>query len=225
MRTCLVFGAGASLANALHFRSEKMRHLRPPLDTTFFETVDANPATSLGPNLKKYFNDVLGREPTTTTLREYRMEEVFGDVYYDFLEDQAGTLALSAYIGLVGLYLQVLRETTNWLREKGRNGGPVGRLITAACEKADAVSIVTFNHDLVIENELDRRARLPGLLVRRARLRVRIGRDRSSEPQSQQRGDCGGRRRPHRARVAAAATNGPTGTATGAPTCVSTRRL
>jgi len=130
------------------------------LDTTFFETVERNPNTSVGSNLGRYFSDVLGREPTSLNLREYRMEEVFGDVYYDFLENQTGNLALRAYTELVRLYLQVLRETTNWLADDSRRSAPIGRLIAAACEVADEVTIITFNHDLVIENEIDRRAKL-----------------------------------------------------------------
>jgi hypothetical protein len=160
MRICLVMGAGASLANALYFRQRNKPELRPPLDTTFFETVDRNPNTSIGPSLGKYFQQVLGREPTNLNLREYRMEQVFGDVYYDFLENQTGEIALKAYTELVRLYLQVLRETTNWLADRGRTSAPVGRLIAAAAEVADEVSIITFNHDLVIENEIDKRAKL-----------------------------------------------------------------
>jgi hypothetical protein len=160
MRICLVLGAGASLANALHFHSQRMRHTRPPLDTTFFETVDAHPNMTIGPRLRTYFRDVLGREPTTLNLREYRMEEVFGDVYYDFLENQSDAVALGAYIELVELYLHVLRETTNWLAAENRGGAPIGRLIDAAANAANEVTIITFNHDLVIENEIHRRARL-----------------------------------------------------------------
>lgn len=160
MRICLVLGAGASLANALYFRGRNNPEQRPPLDTTFFETVERNPNTSIGPNLSRYFSEVLGREPTSLNLREYRMEEVFGDVYYDFLENQTGNLALRAYTELVRLYLQVLRETTNWLADDSRRSAPVGRLIAAACEIADEVTIITFNHDLVIENEIARRAKL-----------------------------------------------------------------
>jgi hypothetical protein len=160
MHICLVLGAGASLANALHFHGQRMRHTLPPLDTTFFETVEAHPNMSLGARLRTYFRDVLGREPTTLNLREYRMEEVFGDVYYDFLENQADAVALGAYVELVELYLDVLRETTNWLADDNRRGAPIGRLIDAAASVTDAVTIITFNHDLVIENEIDRRARL-----------------------------------------------------------------
>lgn len=117
MRVCLVLGAGASLANALYFRERNHPELRPPLDTTFFETVDRNPNTNIGPNLSRYFGEVLGREPTSLNLREYRMEEVFGNVYYDFLESQTGNLALRAYTELVRLYLQVL--------ERRRTGSPM----------------------------------------------------------------------------------------------------
>ncbi len=88
------------------------------------------------------------------------MEEVFGDVYYDFLEDQSDTIAVAAYIELVELYLQTLRVTTNWLAEDKRRGAPIGRLIAASAAVADEVTIITFNHDLVIENEIARRARL-----------------------------------------------------------------
>jgi hypothetical protein len=160
MHICLVLGAGASLANALHFHRQRLRHTLPPLDTTFFETVEAHPHLSIGGRLRRYFRDVLGREPTTLTMREYRMEEIFGDVYYDFLENQSDAVALGAYIELVELYLDLLRETTNWLAEDTRRGAPVGRLIDAAASVADVVTVVTFNHDLVIENEIDRRARL-----------------------------------------------------------------
>jgi hypothetical protein len=159
MRVCLVLGAGASLANALHFRAEKMRQHRPPLDTTFFETVDAR-KIALSPALREYFTDVVGIDPTPATLRELRMEEVFKDVYYDFLESPTNPIALNAYIDLVQLYLRVLRETTNWLCEDKRSGGPIGQLLAAAAKAGDEVTVITFNHDLVIENEIYRRASL-----------------------------------------------------------------
>jgi hypothetical protein len=44
--------------------------------------------------------------------------------------------------------------------DDGRTGAPVGRLIALAADHADTVTILTFNHDLVIENEIFRRARL-----------------------------------------------------------------
>jgi hypothetical protein len=88
------------------------------------------------------------------------MEQVFADVFYDFAENQGGGLSVDAYIDLVELYLRVLRETTNWLCTDNRRGGPVGRLLAECADASDELTILTFNHDLVIENEIFRRARL-----------------------------------------------------------------
>jgi hypothetical protein len=88
------------------------------------------------------------------------MEEVFADVFYDFGEAPTTGVALDAYIDLVDLYLRVLRETTNWLCDDSRRGAPIGRLLAAAAKHSEELSIITFNHDLVIENEITRRAQL-----------------------------------------------------------------
>jgi hypothetical protein len=159
MKVCLVLGAGASLANGQHFRSRRMRDTLPPLDTTFFETVDARKIL-LGTWLRRYLSDVLNLDLSTTTLREQRMEQVFADVYYDFMEAPGDQTALNAYIDLIELYLRVLQETTNWLSEDGRTGAPVGKLLAAAGKRADELTVITFNHDLVIENEIQKRAAL-----------------------------------------------------------------
>jgi hypothetical protein len=159
MSVCLVVGAGASLANALYFRPSSRRKDRPPLDITFFETVDAR-GIGLTRGLRRYFTNVVGIDPTPTTLRERRMEEVFKDVYFDFLENPTDRGILDAYIDLVDLYLRVIRETTNWLCDADRRGAPLGKLIANAADASDEVTIITFNHDLVIENEIARRSRL-----------------------------------------------------------------
>jgi hypothetical protein len=129
------------------------------LDTTFFEVVDAR-RMALRPALTEYFRKYLGVDPTPATLREYRMEEVFKDVAYDFREAPSDDIARNAYIDLVDVYLRVLRATTNWMSGDTKTGGPVGRLIDSAASVADKLTILTFNHDLVIENEITRRARL-----------------------------------------------------------------
>src|SRR5439155_26504315 len=82
------------------------------------------------------------------------------DVYYDFQAEERSVPTRRAYIDLVGVYTRVLRETTNWLCEDSRTGAPIGRLIAAAADAADTVTVITFNHDLVIENEIFRRRRL-----------------------------------------------------------------
>lgn len=77
MKTCLVIGAGATLANALHFRGERMRDARPPLDTTFFDVVEAR-KIPLGASLQRYFREVLSLDETGDSLRGMRMEQIFG---------------------------------------------------------------------------------------------------------------------------------------------------
>jgi hypothetical protein len=159
MNTCIVLGAGATLANALHFHGQRFRKQRPPLDTTFFETVDALGITP-SKQIRRYLKDFVGIDPTPTTLREFRMEEIFKDVSYDLRETPESAIALDSYIDLVDLYLRVLRSTTNWLCAPKRRGAPIGRLLDAAAANSENLTILTFNHDLVIENEIERRARL-----------------------------------------------------------------
>jgi hypothetical protein len=159
MKTCLVLGAGASLANAIHFRPVRMRNRRPPLDITFFETVQGL-GIQLAPALRSYLRTILGTEPAPDRIRATRMEEFFKDLFFDFQDVPNDARYRRAYTELVDLYVRVLRETTNWLCEDGRNGAPVGRLIAAAADASESVVVVTFNHDLVIENEIHRRPRL-----------------------------------------------------------------
>ena len=136
-----------------------MRETWPPLDTTFFETV-ARRGVAITPALRHYFQSVVGLDPTPTTLRELRMEEVFKDAFYDLDESPGDKAVLNGYIDLVDLYLRLLRETTNWLCEDRRTGAPIGRLIADAARHTDDLTVITFNHDLVIENEILRRAQL-----------------------------------------------------------------
>jgi hypothetical protein len=154
-----VLGAGASLANAEHFRRERGLDTHPPLDTTFFEKVAAL-ELPLHPSLRSYIRQLTGADPAPSVLSAQRMEEFFKDVYYDFQSEPADTTRRRAYIELVRLYTTVLRETTNWLCEDSRNGAPVGRLVANAAESATSLEIVTFNHDLVIENDIYKRKRL-----------------------------------------------------------------
>lgn len=159
MNICLVLGAGSSLANAKHFRPERMRNTRPPLDVTFFQTVQAR-GIQLAPSLRSYLRTLLRSEPTADRISAMRMEEFFKDLFFDFQDAPSNTRLRSAYTELVDLYVRVLRETTNWLCDDGREGGPVGRLIADAAHVAEQVTVITFNHDLVIENEIFRRAHL-----------------------------------------------------------------
>jgi hypothetical protein len=158
-KVCVVLGAGATLANALHFHPKRMRHTWPPLDTSFFETVEGL-EIDLPPAVDAYLRTLMGEDPPPEQVRKLRMEEFFKDVFFDFQDDPvADGAAHVAYVQLVDLYAGVLTETTNWLCSD-RGGAPVGRLLAAVGEPADSLTVITFNHDLVIESEIFRRARL-----------------------------------------------------------------
>jgi hypothetical protein len=161
MVVCLVLGAGSSLASAQKFHPERMRETWPPLDTTFFDTA-ARRSVATSSALREYFQSVVGIDPTPETLREMRMEEVFKGAFYDLDENPTDKVVLSGYIDLIDLYLRLLRDTTNWICDDKRKGAPTGRLIAEAARKADELTIITFNHDLVIENEIFKRAQLRG---------------------------------------------------------------
>ncbi|HCG02987.1 MAG TPA: hypothetical protein DEV93_20890 [Chloroflexi bacterium] len=158
MNTCLVLGAGATLAHALHFHSKRRVASNPPLDHTFFETIRAR-GIAPAAELNAYAAATPGSNPFLAVPGEHamRMEEFFRDLFSDFQEDPKLT---GAYEQLISLYAQVLRQTTDWIGKDARKGGPVGRLIAAAADVSDSLTIMTFNHDLVIENELIKRARL-----------------------------------------------------------------
>ncbi len=144
----------------MHFRPHRETGTRhPPLDTTFFEKVAALDL-DLTPALTTYIRTLIGAGADLSTLSSYRMEEFFKDAYFDFRNRPRNERIRAAYTDLLILYHGVLRETTNWLCDDGHRGGPIGRMIAAAADIADRVTIVTFNHDLLIENEIYRRARL-----------------------------------------------------------------
>lgn len=159
MWVVLVLGAGASLAHAEHFHGQRMQDRNPPLDVTFFEKVRAL-QIAVPVILRDYGRRVPPVDPFEKLARSVRMEEFLKDLYYDFLDSPGREQIREAYSELVELYVRVIRETTNWMCEPAKIGGPIGRLIAAAAEDADGVTILTFNHDLVIENEVVKRARL-----------------------------------------------------------------
>lgn len=161
MKTCLVLGAGATLANALHFHGQRDLARNPPLDYTFFEKIAAL-GIPIPSELRAYSAGSPGIDPFR--LRpgqpQVRMEEFFKDLFSDFQEASSGSRTSRAYEQLLSIYLRVLRETTDWIGESSRTGGPVGRLIASIAARSDEVTILTFNHDLMIENEILKRARL-----------------------------------------------------------------
>jgi hypothetical protein len=89
------------------------------------------------------------------------MEEFFRELFHDFLEEGDTNPSIrDAYLQLVDVYTGVIRETTNWMLQTGYTGGPIGQLLAGAADVADELDVITFNHDLLIENEIFKRARL-----------------------------------------------------------------
>lgn len=156
MGVCLVLGAGASLANAKFFHPKRYERDNPPLDANFFtKVIDRKMAVPR--ELAVYaetssFPGCFGTGASGTP-----MEEFFRDIFLDFPDGTPSTKR--AYAQLVRLYGQLMRDTTEWMA-KQRRTGPVGDLIQAASSTSACVDILTFNHDLVIENEITKKARL-----------------------------------------------------------------
>ncbi len=159
MRISIILGAGASLANGAHFRPVQDKH-HPPLDYTFFSRI-RRLGIEIPLELQRYARTLPSGSPFESAGREERMETFFRDMFYDFLDrGDKEAMVRRAYLQLVDIYARVIRETTNWMLADQYTGGPVGRLIAAAADAADDVHLITFNQDLVIENEIYRRARL-----------------------------------------------------------------
>lgn len=158
MGTCVVFGAGASLDNAQHF---ELGVRTPPLDTTFFEKI-RELEVRVPPALRVYAEGLPTGSPFTQAPGSARMEEFFEDLFFDFSsEGEANPHITEAYTELIGVYRSVIGKTTDWMiADKGKKGGPVGRVVSWAVDHADSVTLLTFNQDLILENEIHKRRRL-----------------------------------------------------------------
>src|SRR5437667_8485081 len=95
-RVTLILGAGASLANAQHFRQERRFDTHPPLDTTFFQKIRVR-EVPLPSSLRLYMRRLLGADPTPALLEQLRMEDFFKDVFYDFQASPNSTPTRQAY--------------------------------------------------------------------------------------------------------------------------------
>jgi hypothetical protein len=157
VRICLVLGAGASFANAQKYRPVRQQKTLPPLDYTFFGKI-ADLGIPIPTQLRSYAREL----PTGNPFEAGgRMEEFLRDLFHDFLsEEDPNSTTVGAYRQMIEIYARVLRMTTDWMRQPGYKAGPVGQLIAAAADIADQVDVITFNHDLVVENEIFKRARL-----------------------------------------------------------------
>jgi hypothetical protein len=150
VRVALVIGAGASLAQAEAVGSDPARF--PPLDATFFQTIAAM-KVKIAPELTQYAVELLGFNPFLGVAGRPApgMEEFFKDVFYDFVSDASDLRAQEAFRQLVGAYTTVLRRSTNEVAAAGARG-PIQQLITKAAAASSHLSLITFNHDLILEN-------------------------------------------------------------------------
>jgi hypothetical protein len=154
MNTVLIVGAGGSLAEAIFHRPRRTGD-HPPLDATFFRCA----------------RSVAGRHQTVTTaLQQFRsalatsaqlpdpfthepdsLEQYFADIYYEVAATRSSP-EFSAYVALVRLYSRVLGATTGWMAGRQRLGH-LGQLISKEVNRPENdLTVITFNHDLVIEN-------------------------------------------------------------------------
>lgn len=156
MRTVVLMGAGSSLAHAIDARPSR-RSEHPPLDADFFPRVADLSRRNEDVELRMAALESAIRRsrmfPDPWTKPYPSMEQFFADVYYEVAGDSAA--AFRVFVELLHLYAVVLGVTTNWMACKSRSG-LLGRLLRREIQMCDGdpLTIITFNQDLLIENEL-----------------------------------------------------------------------
>jgi hypothetical protein len=160
LRTVAIFGAGATLSEAIAYRPKQTRE-HPPLDASFFgKTVELEDRHSLVRSAVRRLRSVIrtdgsfddpwsARSPIT-------LEQFFADVYYDVASSRSSS-AFRVYLALLNLYGHVLGATTNWITSRTRSGLLIHLLRREVRIAApNALTIITFNQDLVLENTVRR---------------------------------------------------------------------
>lgn len=148
-RTVLVLGAGASVAEALHFRPKQHRE-HPPLDANFFRRVQKNADQALVRPVARQASAV-GQSNLFRDDPPVSLEQHLGRIFFA-MRNEGTPASRTAYYDLVRLYQSELLSTTNWMI--GRRG-KLRQLIQAELASGARLSILTFNHDLLAENALD----------------------------------------------------------------------
>lgn len=154
MKTVIIAGAGATLSQAMSLRSTRRRQ-HPPLDNNFFHCAEqlgiANRA--IRGQIARLRKRVGWANAFPDPFQSPRpgMEQFFADVYYHVASDQSSQ-AFEVFRELLRLYNLVLGATTNWLGTHQRLGA-LDRALRLHVQNADEeVTVVTFNHDLLLEN-------------------------------------------------------------------------
>jgi hypothetical protein len=148
-RAVLVIGAGASVAEANWHRPKRDRDY-PPLDANFFSRAPRHAVGSLLEKVRQHAVR-LGETNLFDSDPPVSLEQHVGRLFFDMQTDP-GSANVSAYYDLIRLYSDELLATTSWM--SGRRSGPLRRVIEAELRRGHDLSILTFNHDLLIENAL-----------------------------------------------------------------------
>lgn len=146
--TVLVLGAGASVAEALWHRPKRTGD-HPPLDWNFFQRA---PRHALEPLLNRVLRQAraLGQADLCGSARPVSLEEHLGRLYFE-MRTKPTEANVAAYYDLINLYADDLLATTSWMTKRS---GPIRRVLQRELDEGRQVSVITFNHDLLIENAL-----------------------------------------------------------------------
>jgi hypothetical protein len=146
--TVFVLGAGASVAEAKGFRAKRDRD-HPPLDANFFARAARHTDAWRRAPIEAHAR-TMGQGDLCTTSPTVSLEQYLGRLFFEMNAD-ATTTNVRAYFDLVRWYAAELLTTTNWMI--GRSGS-IKKLLERELRRPSSISIVTFNHDLLIENAL-----------------------------------------------------------------------
>jgi hypothetical protein len=159
--TVVVVGAGGSLAQALSLRRRWRLREQPPLDGDFFMRIallaehDEDLRLRVS-TLREKVAATQGLVQDPWTVPHMRMEQFFADVYYEVASARSAQV-IPVYLDLLGLYVEVLCQTTNWVAVHPRTGCLDHLLqLEVGRHPQDETTVVTFNHDLVLEGAIAR---------------------------------------------------------------------
>lgn len=146
--TVLVLGAGASVAEAAWHRPKRRRD-HPPLDLNFFRHVETHAQKILLRRVIAHakelgISNLCGADPPIS------LEAHLGRLFFEMNRTNSKR-ARSNYYDLVTIYSDELRHTTEWMDTRS---GAIRRVVERELDTGNRVSVITFNHDLLVENAL-----------------------------------------------------------------------
>jgi hypothetical protein len=146
--TVIVVGAGASVAEAMGHRPTQFGD-HPPLDATFFERVARHQKGPLLHRIEKRAEE-LGQPKLFKASAPLSLEQYLGRLFFE-MQNQKNEEHVHAYFDLVRLYTNELLATTNWMMGRA---GSMKKLLNRSRQGRNKVTVLTFNHDLLVENAI-----------------------------------------------------------------------